>query len=474
MVAEDYAPFDVNVTLKDPGTAALDRTSSSDLVYGARAVITNGGTVYNDCGCGGVAYVNVFNTSGSTHSYYQPALVFSDGTTKNGKYVGEATSHEVGHNLGLNHDGTSSSGYYSGSAPWAPIMGASYNQPVSQWSKGEYPGANNAQDDLTQIATGAAVRGDEDTSGAIALANGASADGVVTRSTDADTYAFTAAGSTTISVANGTPFPDLDVQLRVLDANGAQVALVNPATTRVSATQAAGMSASHTFVAPTSGAVYRAEIRGAGQGTPGTAGAYSAYGSLGTYQVSLSTQTPSGPQPVAVADQSFSRTVGVAGSNQLVATGGSGSYAWSRTGTLPPGLSLSGTGVLSGTPTTAGTYAFTATATSGTSSDVGTVTVTVAGTTSTLAFVTGATLPGAKLRTAYSTVISVTGGTAPYTWARTSGSLPTGTSLSFSGSTATLSGTPTNNGKSTFVLRVTAANGAVVSRTFAVVVTNSK
>ena len=215
-------------------------------------------------------------------------------------------------------------------------------------------------------------------------------------------------------------------------------------------------------------------IQGAGQGNPGTAGGYSAYGSLGNYQVSLSTQTPSGPQPVAVADQSFSRTVGVAGSNQLVATGGSGSYAWSRTGTLPPGLSLSGTGVLSGTPTTAGTYAFTATATSGTSSDVGTVTVTVAGTTSTLAFVTGATLPGAKLRTAYSTVISVTGGTAPYTWARTSGSLPTGTSLSFSGSTATLSGTPTNNGKSTFVLRVTAANGAVVSRTFAVVVTNSK
>ena len=45
VVAEDYAPFDVNVTTKDPGAAAIDRTSSTDSVYGTRAVITNGGVV---------------------------------------------------------------------------------------------------------------------------------------------------------------------------------------------------------------------------------------------------------------------------------------------------------------------------------------------------------------------------------------------------------------------------------------------
>ena len=226
------------------------------------------------------------------------------------------------------------------------------------------------------------------------------------------------------------------------------------------------MNASYTFTAPTGGAAYTAQIQGAGQGTPGTAGAYPAYGSLGTYQVSLATQGPSGAQPVAVADQSFSRTVGVAGSNQVVATGGNGSYAWTRTGTLPPGLSFSASGVLSGTPTTAGTYSFTATATSGSSSDPGTITVTVAGASAPLAFVTGATLPGAKLNTAYSTAITVTGGTAPYAWARTSGPLPNGMTLTFAGSTATLSGTPKTIGKWTFTLRVTDASGAVVSRTF--------
>ncbi len=552
VVAEDYAPFDVNVTTQDPGAAAIDRTSASDLVYGTRAAITNGGVIYNDCGCGGVAYVGVFNTSGSNHNYYQPAWVFSNGTTKNGKYIGEATSHEIGHNFGLDHDGTSGSGYYSGSSPWAPIMGASYSQPVTQWSKGEYPGANNSQDDVAQVATGAAYRGDEDTAGALPLANGGAVDGIVTKATDADTYSFAAAGSTTITVANGSPFPDLDVQLLIRDSGGNQVALVNPTTTKVSAVLASGMDASYSFTAPAGGAGYTAEVRGAGLGTVPNAGAYSTYGSIGTYQVSLATQAPGNvdpvvvtvgamptgtagtayaaspvsasggvapysysatglpaglsinastgavsgtptapgsytpnftvtdaigtagsaagsvtvnPAPVAVANQSVSGTVGSALSRQVVATGGTGSYSWSRTsGTLPPGLTFSASGVLSGTPTTAGSYAFGATATSGASSATGTVTVTIAA--APVSFVTGATLPQGKVRTSYNATISVTGGTPGYTWTRTSGSLPGGLSISYNGATATITGTPAKQGNSTFTLRVADSAGGVVSRTF--------
>ena len=46
-------------------------------------------------------------------------------------------------------------GYYTGHgvAPvdWGPIMGVGYYSDVTQWSKGEYSGANNTEDDLQKI-----------------------------------------------------------------------------------------------------------------------------------------------------------------------------------------------------------------------------------------------------------------------------------------------------------------------------------
>ncbi|MEQ1530778.1 MAG: zinc-dependent metalloprotease family protein, partial [Methylococcales bacterium] len=153
-VAEDYAPFDVDVTTQEPTPEAIQRTSSTDTQYGTRAVITRSMPELCSQSCGGVAYVNVFSYySSSTPDRYQPAWAFFD-KLGNGypKYVAEAVTHEVGHNLNLNHDGTSTVGYYAGQGSaatgWAPIMGIGYYKPVTQWSKGEYPGANNLQDDV--------------------------------------------------------------------------------------------------------------------------------------------------------------------------------------------------------------------------------------------------------------------------------------------------------------------------------------
>ena len=207
---------------------------------------------------------------------------------------------------------------------------------------------------------------------------------------------------------------------------------------------------------------------GAVSGTPTAPGSYTpnftvtdAIGTAGSAAGSVTVN----PAPVAVANQSVSGTVGSALSRQVVATGGTGSYSWSRTsGTLPPGLTFSASGVLSGTPTTAGSYAFGATATSGASSATGTVTVMIAA--APVSFVTGATLPQGKVRTSYNATISVTGGTPGYTWTRTSGSLPGGLSISYNGATATITGTPAKQGNSTFTLRVADSAGGVVSRTF--------
>jgi hypothetical protein len=128
-VAEDYAPFAVNVTTEEPAQSAIDRTDSSDQIYGARAVITDSAnTIGASCGCGGIAYVGVFNGPGY-NTYYGPSLSFSQ-SWMGGKTVSDIVSHEVGHNVGLSHDGTLIGGvttpYYVGSDGCAPIMGVGY------------------------------------------------------------------------------------------------------------------------------------------------------------------------------------------------------------------------------------------------------------------------------------------------------------------------------------------------------------
>ncbi len=166
-VSEDFAPFAVDVTTEEPPADRLSRTDYSDEEFGTRALITSATTVCSNSktlyqsvcpgGCGGVAYVGVFGYAEPWGSQYQPALVFNNALSNSAKNIAEAAAHEVGHNLGLSHDGATSGcgtgglsacGYYYGQNMWAPIMGVGYNKPVVQWSKGDYSIATNTQDDL--------------------------------------------------------------------------------------------------------------------------------------------------------------------------------------------------------------------------------------------------------------------------------------------------------------------------------------
>ncbi len=99
-VAEDYAPFDVDVTTEYPGEAAITRSSSADEYYGMRVLISPISSYIGTYG--GIAYVGVFDLVGD---YYKPALVFPENLANGEKYIGEAASHENGHTLGLYHDG---------------------------------------------------------------------------------------------------------------------------------------------------------------------------------------------------------------------------------------------------------------------------------------------------------------------------------------------------------------------------------
>ncbi|MGA1324677.1 MAG: hypothetical protein ACO30I_05460, partial [Candidatus Nanopelagicales bacterium] len=117
MVAEDFAIFNVDVTTERPTGAREDVF----LVSGSHALILQDNSVQEACGCGGVAHFDVFETDSP---WDRPALNFSRfGTTVVHPIdIAEIISHEVGHNLGLAHDGTTTDvEYYGGHAMWTPI-----------------------------------------------------------------------------------------------------------------------------------------------------------------------------------------------------------------------------------------------------------------------------------------------------------------------------------------------------------------
>ncbi len=162
--------------------------------------------------------------------------------------------------------------------------------------------------------------------------------------------------------------------------------------------------------------------------------------------------------------------VGQAYSQTLAATGGTPPYTWSvASGSLPPGLSLSSAGgVVSGTPSSAGTYTFTAQVTDGTQTATRSLSITVAsGPPPPLTITTASPLPQAHWRVSYSTSLAASGGTAPYSWSRTAGSLPPGLSLATSG---VISGRPTKQGSYSFTARVTDGGGASATKTFTLTV----
>eukprot|EP00039_Didymoeca_costata_P021916 m.3218 g.3218 ORF g.3218 m.3218 type:complete len:685 (-) comp2716_c0_seq1:193-2247(-) len=302
-VAEDFAPFDVDVTTNDTfrgedgTTVNLEYDANGNIPQGSninhighivitQETNTDGGKIdgSSGCGCGGYAYLN--QHPARNDRYYNPGFVFNEGQDS----MAEAISHEFGHNLGLNHDGTSDVGYYgghgSGETGWAPIMGVGYYQQLVQWSKGEYLNANNQQDDLeiirgkfAQLGNGYALDdiGPLGTDLTVDLGTGdISGEGIVEKNTDTDRWNFECgSGAASITVKSPpTDYGNLHCKFTLYDGNN-----------NVIATAFSSSSRTASWSGTLSTGSYYILVEGSGNGDPLGVG-YTSYGSIGQYEVS--------------------------------------------------------------------------------------------------------------------------------------------------------------------------------------------
>jgi hypothetical protein len=163
---------------------------------------------------------------------------------------------------------------------------------------------------------------------------------------------------------------------------------------------------------------------------------------------------PETPAPLVVTTTSLpASSLGAGYSAGLSAYGGTPPYSWQLlTGALPPGLSLSAAGLISGTTSADDLYSFEVQATdSSPTPETATAQLSILVSPPPVTITTTG-LPEAYVGVDYSATLTASGGTAPYTWTLVAGSLPSGMSLS---STGVISGYTASGGiTSTFQVKV--------------------
>jgi len=273
-IADQYSMLNMNVTTN---RAVYDAArSANQLRTGIINFVNQDGRSF--------APIHAFGTTAAGTLYRNPSSGWDYGYG-----IGMTGAHEVGHQMGMNHDHGGTGGeYFEGIAAyqWGPIMGnywmgGSWANQLFTWSKGEYSTATNFEDDLNIMTAQEQVpymADDNPTSKALVFGAGGAIDpasnfGQIERTSDTDTFTFTTSGTSTLNLRI-----DPLEYLRMLDVDAT---IYNSANTAVAhSNMAVHRSAQFTNLSLPAGS-YRLVIRGGAEGTPQNG--FSNYSSLGWY-----------------------------------------------------------------------------------------------------------------------------------------------------------------------------------------------
>lgn len=394
------------------------------------------GWAFNGTSCSGSACGALSAATGSTTTYTAPAGITSQmQVTLIASIPGTKNQETV--DITVNPDPTITG------VPPAGIVGSAYSTTIVS--------AGGTSPLKTMVASGTLPPGLSFNAATGAITGTPIAAGTfpfVVQLTDASAVPFTVTANETITISNpvppltlaGGPQPIGEVGIPYTTSLVAAGGVTPYAWSITAGSLPAGLS-----ISPTTGVIWGTPTA---QGTSNfTVQVQDSTTATASAQVSITVVSPltlaGGPQPDG--------TVGVAYTTSLTAAGGATPYAWSvTTGALPPGLAISATsGVISGTPTTKGTFAFTAQV----KDSVGATATAAVSININSPLSLSNVLPNGTVGVAYSASITAAGGTTPYSCAIT-GTLPAGLSLSG----CVVSGTPTVAGSATVTVKVTDAS----------------